>query len=321
MRRAATTALLVVGLAWPLAPAQADETVVVPGTTFPTTSTYLTWFGCESLYESGEGPVSTVVLDDDAPLGRRAAGLDQPATGAAAGPVSLVASVAGASHDLSVRAAEGSTGVAWVWYLAPDMAAGEVWAGRADLVAGVDGWQQLDPATASYAWSRVEAATGAVRETVRPTTLDDFTAERGDGPGYLLSGMGCDGQAFALDRVRVGIPGAVTTYDLEASPVTTSAAASHDRVTAGDEVVLSGASTDASGRSMGSALVLEARPQGDAEFGPVTDELVAGPDGTVVATVAPEVSTDYRWFFGERPYADAHWSPVVRVTVEQPAGP
>ena len=37
MRRAAATALMVVGLAWPLAPAHADETVVVPGTTFPTT--------------------------------------------------------------------------------------------------------------------------------------------------------------------------------------------------------------------------------------------------------------------------------------------
>ena len=101
----------------------------------------------------------------------------------------------------------------------------------------------------------------------------------------------------------------------QGSPVTTSMAAGAQQVTSGEEVTLTGASTDAAGRGMGAALLLEARPLGAADFAPVTEELLAGPDGTVVATVAPEVTTDYRWFFAERSYADAHTSPTVRVRV------
>lgn len=328
MRRFALAATLAVGsVCLPLSglavsAAQADETVVVPGTVFPTSSTYLTYFGCVDLYHADtRGPLVRVTRDEAAPLGSRATGLELPSAGTAAGAVSLVDSIADATSAMAVRAAAGSTGVAYVWYVAPGMVPGEVWAGRADLTATVDGWQQLDAAAASYSWTRLEAATGAVREEAGVAGIDDFAAVHGDGPGYLMSGLGCDGRSFGVDALRVGAPGAVTTYDLEGWSVSTSITASQDLISSGDEVTLGATSVDPAGTVMGSSLVLEARPEGAADFSPVTDAVTAGPDGGVSTTVAPEVTTDYRWFFAERAYADAHWSRTWRVVVDQPAAP
>ena len=328
MRRYALAAALIAGsvLGLPLSglalsAAHADETVVVPGTAFPSSSTYLTYFGCVDLFHADtRGPLVRVTRDDAAPLGRRATGLALPGAGTAAGSVSLVGSIADATSSMAVRAAAGSTGVAYVWYLSAGMQPGEVWAGRADLTATTDGWQQIDATAASYDWSRLEAATGAVREHAGTATIDDFAAAHGDGPGYLMSGLGCDGRAFDVDALRVGPPGAVTTYDLEGWSVSTSITASHDKISFGDPVTLAAASVDPAGEAMGSALVLEARPQGAADFSPVTGPVLAGPDGLVTTTVSPEVTTDYRWFFAERAYADAHWSPTVHVVV-QPRNP
>ena len=162
------------------------------------------------------------------------------------------------------------------------------------------------------------AANGAVREQGGAATIDAFAADHGDGPGYLLAGLGCDGRAFGVDAIKVGAPGSITTYDLEGWAVSTSITASSQRVKPGQEVTLRATSVDAASEAMGSALVLEARPQGADVFRPVTDPVLATPDGQVTTTVAPEVTTDYRWFFAERAYADAHWSPTVRVVVEQP---
>lgn len=324
MRRIATTVLTAVGLTvlGPLAPALADDTVTVPGASFPSSSTYLTRFGCVSLYRAAAvDPVVRVVLDETAPLGRRAAALDLPGQGTASGPVSLVGSVAEAAHTLSVRAPGGTSGVAWIWFVTPDLDAGEVWAGRTDLRVGAGGWQQLDPGAAAYDWQKLDAATGAVRETVPAATVADFTDDHGDGPGYLLAGLGCDGSEFVLDQVRVGAPGAVTTYDLEGTPVTTSVTTSAAGVRAGDPVTLTGLTVDTAGRPVGAGLVLQARPAGSDQFGAVTEQLFAGPDGAVVAEVRPETTTDYRWWFAERSYADEHASPVVRVQVEQPERP
>lgn len=321
MRRFAITAALAVGsaLALPVSAAQADDTVVVPGTSFPSSDTYLTYFGCVDLYHADtRGPQVRVTRDDAAPLGRRAAELGLPGAGTAVGSVSRVDSVAGTTASLAVRAAAGSTGVAYVWYVAPGMVPGEVWAGRAVLATAADGWQQIDSAAASYDWSRLEAATGAVREQGGSATIDDFASVHGDGPGYVMAGLGCDGRAFAIDAVRVGPPGSVTTYDLEGWSVSTSIASSSQQIVRGDELELSATSVDAAAAVMGSALVLEARPEGATDFRPVSEPIVPGPDGRVTTTLTPEVTTDYRWFFAERSYADAHWSPTVRVVVEEP---
>lgn len=319
MRRALAVAAVVAALSTPLGPAVADDTVVVPGLAFPSSDTYLTYFGCQDLYHADtRGPQVRIGKGEGAvPAGTRAFGLRMPGAGTAAGPVRQVASVAGTTvAGFSARAAQGGSGVAYVWYVAPGLLPGQAWAGRADLAAGPV-WQVVDTTAATYTWTLYEAATGAVLEDGGAHTIADFTAARGDGPGYLLAGFGCDGGAFALDALRYGAPGAVTTYDLEGVPVATSIGAS-ERAPSG-EVTVSGATVAASGAPMGSTLVLEARVLGAEEFETVGTPVLPAADGSVSTVVSPLVTTDYRWFLPETGYADAGYSPVVRVEVPKAA--
>ncbi len=317
MRRWTAAAVLALGAGLVAAPAHADDSVVVPGTRFPGTGTYLTYFGCVDLFHVDQrGPEALLKRDDAAPLGRRAVDLTLPGTGTAAGSVSMFTSIASAVSSLSVRAAAGTGGVAYTWYLAPDMGPGEVWSGRAQLTAGSEGWQQVDATVATYTWTRYDAATGAVLGDGGAATIDAFTAEHGDGPGYVLTGFGCDGRTFGVDAIRTGVPGSVTTYDLEGWSVSTSIAANHRQVTTGQTVTLTGRSVDAANQSMGAVLELQARPQGAAGFRTVAETVVAAADGTVTATVTPDVTTEYRWYFAERGYADEHVSPVTRIVVK-----
>jgi hypothetical protein len=317
MRRWTAAAVLALGAGLVAAPAHADDSVVVPGTRFPATGTFLTYFGCVDLFHADQrGPQALLTRDEAAPLGRRAVDLSLPGTGTAAGSVSMFTSIASAVSSLSVRAAAGSGGVAYTWYLAPEMGPGEVWSGRADLTAGSEGWQQVDATDATFTWTRYDAATGAVLEDGGAATIEAFTAEHGDGPGYVLTGFGCDGRTFGVDAIRTGVPGSITTYDLEGWVVSTSIAASRPEVPAGESVTLTGRSVDAASQPMGAVLELQARPRGAAEFTTVAQTVVAAADGTVTATVTPEVTTEYRWFFAERGYADEHVSPVTRVVVK-----
>jgi len=316
MRRWTAVAVLALGLGLAPSPAMADDTVVVPGTSFPSTGTYLTYFGCVDLFHVGQAPAARLMsYDDPGPLGPRAVELTLPGAATAAGSVSMFSSVASAVSTLAVRGGEGgSTGVAYVWYLAPGMASGQVWSGRAALSAA-GGWQQVDAATATYEWTRYDAATGKVRGQGGVATIDGFTAEHGDGPGYILAGFGCDGGTFGVDAIRTGMPGSVTTYDIDGWPVTTEIGASKDRVQAGEQVAITGSSVGR-GKPMGATLTLQARPQGAAEFQTVAETVVPGADGTATATVTPEVTTEYRWFFARRGYADEHVSGVRQVMVE-----
>lgn len=318
---ALSAGVLCAGLVLTASPARADDTVVVPGTSFPGTGTYLTYFGCVDLFHVDQrGPAALLKRDDAAPMGRRAVDLTLPGTGTAAGSVSLFSSVASAVSTLAVRAVAGSGGVAYTWYLAPDMAPGEVWSGRAVLTAAGDGWQQVDATSATYEWTRYDAATGAPLEQAGAATIDDFTTAHGDGPGYVLTGFGCDGGTFGVDAIRTGLPGSVTTYDLDGWSVTTGISPTSARVKAGQEVTITGSSIGLD-RPMGATLALQARPEGAAEFQTVSETVVAGADGIVSATVAPEVTTEYRWFFAERGYADEHVSPAAKVVVKPaPAG-
>lgn len=315
---AAVVAALGAGL-W-AAPAHADDTVVVAGTSFPGTGTYLTYFGCTDLYHADtRGPQVRVTRDSAAPSGKRATTLDMPGEGTASGPVSLVESVGEATSSLAVKAGAGSRGVAYVWYVSSELSDGEVWAGRAVLTAAGTGWQRVDATAPTYQWTRLDAATGKVVARSGSATIDAFTDDHGDGPGYLLSGFGCDGAPFAVDGLQVGSAGAVTTFDLEGWDVATSITVSDETVAAGQEVEVRGRSEDAKGRAMGAPLQLEARPDGETEFLPVGEPVAAKPSGTVVTTVTPQVTTSYRWVFAETGYADGHQSPEVLVEVDPDA--
>ena len=317
MRSVIVAGLAALGIGVAPMAASADQTVVVPGTDFPSSSTYLTYFGCDDLYHAdASGPSVRITRDDAAPMGRRATNLALPGTGTASGPVSLVGSVATATSRLWVDAAAASSGVAYVWYVSDELRSGEVWAGRADLTTTAAGWQPIDTKAATYTWTRYRASTGKVVKDMGRATISKFTAAHGDGPGYLLSGFGCDGRAFDVDALQVGVPGSVTTYDLEGWQVSTSITASADQVQPGEQVQIAGTSVSPSGRVLGAPLVLEARQQGATSWIPVGEPVQAGPDGTVVTTVAPDVTTDYRWVFAETGYADAHVSQEVRVVVE-----
>ncbi|MFD1945996.1 hypothetical protein [Nocardioides aestuarii] len=319
--RAAPALALALGLVLPGwgSTAQADAIVVVPGTAFPGSSTYLAHFGCESLFHVGPSrPSVEVVLDDGAPLGRRALALQDSDVGGATGPVSRVESIATSRQGLSVRTPDGSAGVAWVWYATATLEQGEVWVGRADLTAAPGGWRTVEPGDSTYAWSRVDSESGVVLEDAGEATAPDFAALHGDGPGYLLAGLGCDGSRQFLDDVRVGAPGSVTTYDLEGSDVTTTITVSDTEVRRGGEVTISGTTLDARG-VVDAPLVLQARRAGESGFHDVSDPVSPGSDGTVSARVTPTVDTDYRWWFAERPWADAHASPEVTIAVLTPA--
>jgi hypothetical protein len=312
MRRVVAVLLLaVLGLA-PTS-ASGSDVVIVPGTSFPAGGTYLTWFGCAGLFgPAAAGPTPSVAADAAAPMGGRATRLALPGTGQATGPVARVDRVGSAAWSMWVRPVAGGQGAAHVWYVTSELDEGEVWSGRADLAAAAGEWQQVSPGTARFSWTRVDAATGQVREQAGTATLAGFTRAHGDGPGYLLAGFGCDGAPFLLDAVATG----PTTYDLQGFPVSTTITASSSRVAPGSEVTLTGATLDGDQRATGAPLVLEARPAGAARFTQVGPEpLLGGPDGNVVTTVTPERTTRYRWFQPATGYADAGRSPVVTVRV------
>jgi hypothetical protein len=202
--------------------------------------------------------------------------------------------------------------VAWVWYVAPGLDAGQVWVGRADLHAS-PGWAYVDAAGASYDWQKVQALTGRVVEAAGTATTAAFTRDHGDGPGYLLAGLGCDGTPFSFDALRVGTPGSVTTYDVEGLVLSTTISASGDQVPAGGAVQLTGVTVDSAGKPAGTALVLEARAAGESDFQAVGKPVDADADGYVHADVAPEVRTQYRWVALDTGYADASVSGAVTV--------
>lgn len=317
MRRAAvllTAISAVLGVS--LSPAAADDTVVVRGLGFPTSDTRVIYFGCTDLFHRDSAPPQVRIDRVDAPpSGLRSFGVQIPGAGAASGPVTLVDSVAATTvAGFSARADLGSTGVAYVWFVTPGLQQGQVWAGRADLSVG-PAWQYVDAAAATYTWTLYDVASGTRVRPAGSATIAGFTAQNGDGPGYLLAGLGCDGKEFMIDAIRFGSPGAVTTYDLEGITVTTSMAASTSAVVRGKKATLTGASVDIAGIPVGAPLVLQARPAGSGVFRTVGAPVTASPSGVVTMRVAPGKTTTYRWFMPATGYADGGFSGPVTISV------
>ncbi len=309
-------------------PAAADDTVVIRGTHFPDSrAAQLTLVGCDSLYERGteflqpyvsRGP-GTEGERTNVPLGKRALKYDL-AGGNALGTLSYVDSMAStATAGLQFYSRPGAQGVAYAGFQRPDAEGHELWVGRAPLFSR-GGWQPVDATSLSYTWAEYDMLTGrATGETAdgQATVAAFAAANGGDGAGFYMVGLGCDGAPFYLDAWRIGGTGSVTTYDLEGFTTTLTMGGSTDEVDPDGAVTLHGSVRDGEGqRLVRGTMILEAKPAGKARFETVQVVEAAASDPTV--TVQPEVSTVYRWRFADRPLATGSVSPEFRVDVAEP---
>lgn len=329
MRRAAVViAGAFVAAALQAAPASADDTVVVRGLGFPSGGlTNLAITGCPAIFDRVAEPV-TSYLSRGGATGLRSLQYDL-AGGNAVGSQQAVSSMTGtATAGLSVSAPGGTTGVAYAGYQAPDdWGTDRVWIGRADLsVRGA--WQPVDATGLTYTWTRYDmgdqralpdpaAAQAGRAPATGPATVAAFArAHGGDAPGFYTVGFGCDGNPFRIDALRVGRPGAVTTYDLEGYTSTTAMSGTATSVTAGEPVTLSGSLHDEFGRPVPHGLlVLEAQEPGSADFVPVDGAARSVVAGAPTATVEPSARTVYRWSFAGTWSVDGSVSPTFTVDV------
>lgn len=312
----------------PLAPAMADSTVTVRGTAFPEgRAAQLSFVGCADPYaRAAEQPQPYIGLGPgQAPAGARSLGYDL-AGGNAIGSLHYVDSMLATTvAGLSVFAAGGASGVSYAGYQEPaDWGTGRVWFGRAELTAPAGAWSRVDVAGLQFAWTKFDmVAQRRLDETAPAARIPAFVkAHGGDGPGFFTMGFGCDGRAFSMDAWRIGRPGAVTTYDLEGLTTATSINGPAGAIDAGQEVTLRGSVVDGAGAPFpGARLVLESQGEGGGW------NLVDGVDGADLAlTVAPEVTTTYRYRFVDRPLAEGSVSapftvevrPAPEQTAEQP---
>ncbi|WP_243056659.1 cell envelope integrity protein TolA [Nocardioides sp. SR21] len=308
----------------PLAPATADSTVVVHGTAFPSgRAAQLSFVGCENPYlRAPEQPQPYVGIGpEQAPAGTRSLGYDA-AGGNAVGSVHYVDSMLKTTvAGMSVYAPDGASGVTYAGYQEPaDWGTGKVWFGRAALTAPAGSWTRVDAAGLAFTWAKYDMLSQRRLDQTAPATkIAAFVkAHGGDGPGFFTIGFGCDGRAFNMDAWRIGGPAGVTTYDLEGLTTSTSISGPDGAIDAGQEVTLRGAVVDNTGAAIpGARLVLESQgPNGGWS-------LVEGAGGADPAlTVAPEVTTTYRWRFVDRPLAEgsasAPFTVEVRKAEEQP---
>jgi hypothetical protein len=314
------TTVTIVGLG--VAPARADSTVTVHGTDFPDArAAQLTLVGCGSLYErSTEFLLPRIARRPDrVGLGTRSLMYDL-AGGNAIGTLSYVDSMAHTTvASLQVYSPTGAQGVAYAGFQRPDAGGTyDLWIGRAP-VSATGSWQRVDATSLSYTWAEFDMRTGQpTGESAAPATVKAFaSANGGDGAGFYMVGFGCDGSPFYMDGWRIGAPGAITTYDLEALTTHLTIGGSATSIEAGDEVRINGSVRDGRDRRLvRGTMILEAKPVGAPGFLPVQVVDAAATDPSV--TVAPTESTIYRWRFAERPLATGSVSREFRVDVEQP---
>jgi hypothetical protein len=306
---AALTTFGVAGLA---APSYADSTVTVQGTSFPDPArANLSFVGCDDLYRrTDEALAPTVgVGPGTAPSGTRSLGWDLTGGNAVGALFPVDSMLSTQTASIAVNAAGRATGVAYAGYQEPaDAGTSLLWLGRSELVTPGGVWHTVDAATRLYTWTKYDMNT---RQPVAvdpggATSVADFAASHGgDGPGLYTIGFGCDDTPFAMDELRVGAPGSVATYDLEAlrTVVTISSHAADPR----DGVTITGQLRTLTGDPIPNAtMILERRAWGSHDWKPV---LVArADDGRVRATVQPNETASYRWRFVERPLAEGSTS-------------
>ena len=312
---AATTLTLTVGTTLVSSPAHAaggSRTLSGPAT--GDSDVYLTYVGCADLLANATAPASRINLGPyAAPLGRRSLGLVPTAAGSAAGPYASFDSLAGLDSSVAVAATGGSSGVSWVMAVSRQSPAGTAWRGRAAVSAPAGSWTTVSSSALTYDWALVDLSSGATVDRAGSATPAQFAAEHGDGPGFAVTGFGCDGKAFNLDAVRAS----GSTFDFEGVSLSTSVAAGRQQVKPDEEVELTGRVTDGSGRLTGDPLVLESRSPGG-QWAPVGKPVLASRDGVARVVVPVAETTEFRWHRPESQYADEGWSDVVTVTVDKP---
>ena len=216
----------------------------------------------------------------------------------------MVASVASAVSSSRVRAAAGTRRRRLRLVPRPRHGSrrGVVRPGRPDAPAATAGSRSTPPA-ATYTWTRYDAATGAVLG-------DGGAATHRRVHGRARRRPGLPPRRLRLRRARVrrrrasaaGAPGAVTTYDLEGSPVCDlDRRQPHAQVDHGAD---GHPDRPVGGRARASrwARCSSSRPDPRAPPGSRPSPRGRGRSRTarVTATVTPEVTTEYRWYFAER---------------------
>ena len=295
-------------------PAHADGPRTLTGPSTGDADVFLTYVGCSDLFAPAAAPQSRINLGPyAAPLGRRSLGLVPPAPGSASGSFVRFGSLSAVDSSLSVASTSGSQGVSYVMSITASSPPGTAWQGRAALAAPAGSWTGVSAAALTYDWSLVDLGTLAPLSPAGSATPAAFAAEHGDGTGFVVTGFGCDGQAFNLDAVS----GSGSTFDFEGIALSTAASIDRQQATAGESVTLTGRVTDASGRVTGDPLVLESRVPGG-QWAPVGQGVLSDASGLARVDVPVTETTEFRWHRPESQYADEGWSDPVTVTVEQP---
>lgn len=290
----------------------ADPVTTLTGPGSPLDGMYLTYVGCDSM--GGPATVPTTRINrgpEVAPLGRRSFGLVPSGPGTASGPTLSFLSLGALAAGVDVLATSGTTGASYIWVTTPDLQAGQAWRGRASLTVTPGGWQHVETATVRHEWELVDLLSGQTlaRESATPA---DFVATHGDGPGLLVTGFGCDGQAFNVDAVR----GNGRTWDFEGMALSTAILPSATELAPGDELSVVGSVADASGRVTGDPLVLQSRVPGSTGWTDESPLTYSGADGGSWVSVKVTETREFRWLRPESEYADEGASEPVLVTVE-----
>ncbi len=298
-------------------PAYADGTRTLTGPATGDAEVFMTYVGCDSLDGPTAAPGSRINLGPySAPVGRRSLGLVPGGPGTASGPFAAFGSLAGVDASVSVAATGGTRGVSYVMAVTPDSPPGTAWSGRADLDVAAGSWSSVAASSLTYDWTLVDLTTRAPLAQEGRATTGELAARHGDGPGFVVTGFGCDGRAFNLDAVKAS----GSTLDFEGTTLTTTVGVDRDQVPAGESVTVTGRVTEAGGRATGDTLVLESRRPGGA-WTPVGEPVPSGPDGQARVDVPLTETTELRWHRPQSQYADEGWSEPVTVTVAQPAAP
>jgi hypothetical protein len=296
------------GVAGLTAPAYADSTVTVQGTALPDPATAnLSFVGCTDLYQRTDERLAPTIGfgPGAAPSGTRSLGWDL-AGGNAVGALFPVASMLNTTASLAVNATGRATGVAYAGYQEPAEAGTTLlWLGRSELVTPGGAWQTVDATTRVYTWAKYDmnSRQRVVRDPDVQSTVADFVAAHGG-----------DGTPFSMDQLRVGAPGAVTTYDLEG--LRTVVSISRDRVDADadGEVTITGRLRTETGDPIPHAtMILERRNPDSKVWKPVLVAEVR--NGGVSATVPADERAFYRWRFVERPLAEGNASMALLLDI------